>query len=75
MSKLSSLRKKVHYETNIPRCESCASFKKPYIFLKTNSETGRSKPLCNKHSFTVAPNACCDNWTGNDGSTLTQGKS
>lgn len=72
MSKLGQLRKKVHYETNVPRCETCASFKKPYVYLTTHSITAKSQPLCKLHQFTVRPLSCCDQWAGADGSTLSQ---
>jgi hypothetical protein len=70
MSKLSQLRKKMGYETNVPRCETCASYKKPYIFLSTNSIPKRSPAFCRTADFTVQPNACCDKWVGNDGTEL-----
>lgn len=70
MSKLGQLRKRVGYETNVPRCETCAAFKKPYVYLTTNSKPARSKPLCKINQFTVQPLSCCDQWAGQDGSTL-----
>lgn len=70
MSKLGQLRKRINYETNVPRCETCVAFKKPYVYLMTNSLPARSKPLCKAHQFTIQALSCCDKWTGKDGSTL-----
>ena len=67
MSKLGALRKRVGYETNTPKCETCKAFRKPYIYLTTDSHTKRSQPLCSRHHFTVAPNACCDDWEDANG--------
>lgn len=70
MSKLGQLRKRVGYETNVPRCETCAAFKKPYVDLTTHSKPARSKPLCKINQFTAQLLSCCDQWAGKDGSTL-----
>ena len=73
MSKLGQLRQRVGYETNVPRCETCTAFKKPYVYLTTNSKTARSKPLCKTHQFIIQPLSCCDKWADKDGSTLLKG--
>jgi hypothetical protein len=74
MSKLGQLRQRLGYETNVPRCETCMNFKKPYVYLTTNSKPARSKALCKAHQFMVQPNACCDKWAGSDGSILLKDK-
>lgn len=72
MSKLGQLRKRVGYETNVARCETCKAFKKPYVYLTTNSVPARSKPMCKEHHFVIKPFSCCDQWSGKDGSTLSR---
>ena len=64
MSKLSQLRKRVDYRTNVPRCETCEHFRKSNIYLTTNSIPARSKAMCVRHHFDVKPNALCDEWNG-----------
>lgn len=70
MSKLAKLRKAWNYETNVPRCENCASFQKPYVYVTTDSNTKRSHAVCKLGWFTVQPNAICDRWSGSDGTRL-----
>jgi len=70
MSYLSQLRSKVNYEKDIARCGNCKSYKPPYVYLKKDSQTARSKPICTLHFFDVAVNSLCDKWTGKDGATL-----
>lgn len=72
MSKLGQLRKRVGYETNTPRCETCREYRKPYVYLTTHSITKRAEPFCKRHDFTVRPLACCDEWTDAHGVTLFQ---
>jgi len=69
MSRLGQLRKKVHYETDIPRCSSCTHYRHSMVYLR-DSLPKVSQCLCAKHQFTVRPNAVCDTWAGKDGSSL-----
>lgn len=69
MSRLGRLRKKVNYETDIPRCQTCVHFRKSRIFLK-NSIPIKSQAMCHKHEFTAAPMAVCDDWKDSKGNTL-----
>ncbi len=64
MSKLGQLRIAVAYRRNVPRCETCEHYRKPSVYLTTNSLTARSKPMCTQHHFDVQPNAVCDKWAG-----------
>lgn len=63
MSKLSQQRTRMGYQTNVPRCESCANYRKPYVYLTTYSAPTRSKAQCVRFHFSVQPNARCDEWT------------
>jgi hypothetical protein len=75
VSKLSQLRKKWNYETDVPRCCNCVHFKNPVVYVVRDSLPRRSHPLCKAGDFTVRPNAVCDKWTGIDGSTVAPGAS
>lgn len=70
MGFLKQRRKRMGYETDVPRCENCVSFQKPYIYLTTHSQTKRSQPLCKVGEFTVSPQACCDQWESPRGEKL-----
>lgn len=69
MSKLARLRKKVNYETDIPRCETCTHYRARRIYLY-DSLPRVAQTICAKHSFWVRANAVCDTWAGKDGSAL-----
>lgn len=69
MSRLSRLRKKVNYDTDVPRCQTCIHFRKSRTFFR-DSLPVKSHPLCHKHDFIVAPMSVCDNWQDRKGSTL-----
>jgi hypothetical protein len=62
MSLLSRLRKKWNYETNVPRCATCAEYLPARVYLKRDSIPIQAKPLCKAGHFHVAPLACCDKW-------------
>lgn len=66
MSKIGQLRKKWNYETNVPRCATCAEFMPARVYLKRDSIPAQAKPLCKAGHFFVAPLACCDNWHRKD---------
>lgn len=67
MSKIGQMRKAWNYETNVPRCETCTSVRKPIAYLKTNSVSALSPWLCVRGTFEVRPNACCDKWHSKKG--------
>jgi hypothetical protein len=67
VSKIGQLRSAWHYETNVPRCETCISVRKPYVYLKTDSIPAQSKWHCKAGNFDVRPNACCDKWRNKKG--------
>ncbi len=69
MSMLSRLRKKVGYDTDIPRCQTCKQFRKPGSFLR-DSLPVKSPAMCKQHDFTVQPLSVCDSWTSRSGETL-----
>jgi hypothetical protein len=69
MSKQARLRKRVNYETDIPRCENCSHYRKPGKYL-IDSLPRTSPPQCKLHEFVVRPNACCDYWRGLKGEGL-----
>ena len=66
---LSRRRRAWNYETNVPRCENCAHYRKPGTFLR-DSLPRTSPPQCKLGEFIVKPTAVCDRWTGADGATL-----
>lgn len=67
------LRKQVGYEKNVPRCETCVSYRKPFVFLIRDSRTGRSEPGCKLYGFNVKPHACCNSWRNEKGETVETG--
>lgn len=69
MSKLGQLRRRVHYETDVPRCSNCTSYRRPGQYLR-DSLPRQPPAACKLHAFTVKPDACCDRWTGHRGETL-----
>lgn len=69
MSRLSKLRKKVNYDTDIPRCQTCIHFRKSQTFFRESLPV-KSHAMCHKHEFTTAPLAVCDSWTDSKGHTL-----
>lgn len=69
MSAISRLRKKWNYEGDVPRCEICASYRKPVVFLK-DSMPRKSPAMCKVGAFSVKPNAVCDMWNDKDGTVL-----
>ncbi len=69
MSKLGKLRKKVNYETNVPRCQTCVHYRKAPTFLR-NSLPIKGQALCVQYHFTVAPMSVCDSWKSSSGDTL-----
>lgn len=69
MSKLGQLRKRVNYETDVPRCASCLHYRHSMVYLR-DSLPRVSQILCVLHQFNVRPNAICDKWTGKDGDVL-----
>jgi hypothetical protein len=60
MSKLSNRRKAMGY--TVKRCATCEHFRDGYVYLTTDSQTRRSKPLCKVGEFTIAPHGLCDEW-------------
>jgi len=62
VSYMAKLKKKVGYETNVPRCETCSHFKKATVVLTENSNTKRVNHYCANHGFTIAVNSVCDTW-------------
>jgi hypothetical protein len=62
VSYISRLRKQWNYETDVPRCGTCAEFQAPRVYLTRDSISARSKPLCKAGHFQVSANACCDKW-------------
>lgn len=70
MSYLSQIKASWHYESNVPRCETCQHMQTARIVLTRDSLTKRINHLCKLGAFTVARHACCDKWTGKDGSTV-----
>lgn len=62
MSHLSQLKKKWGYETNVPRCSTCAEFQPVRVYLKRDSIPVQAKPVCKAGHFQVAANSCCDRW-------------
>lgn len=70
MSKLGQLKRKVNYETSVPRCATCIKFKEASIRLSTNSQTYRKHAHCKEHYFTISPNGVCDDWKSNKGEVL-----
>jgi hypothetical protein len=70
MSAMSKLKKKVGYETNIPRCKTCTNFREAKIVLIKNSKTKRINHCCAKHGFTIAINSVCDTWLTETGESL-----
>jgi hypothetical protein len=69
MSRLQKLRKKVEYETDTPRCSNCTNYRKAAYYLR-DSLPVPTHAMCVLHAFTVRPNACCNKWSGADGSLL-----
>ena len=71
MNYMSQLKKKLNYETNVPRCETCVSYRRQKYLLTTDSiPVKRIVPICFKHGFTVAENSVCDSWNDKSGATL-----
>lgn len=70
MSRLAAVKVSWHYESNVPRCETCQHMRTARIVLTRDSLTKRVNHLCKLAGFTVARFACCDKWTGKDGSTV-----
>lgn len=70
MSAMSKLKKKVGYESNVPRCVTCRYFRKAKIVLTENSNTKRVHHYCINHGFSIAANSVCDTWITVDGQTI-----
>lgn len=60
MSALSQRRRQMGY--TVKRCATCEYFRPGAVFLTTNSQPKRSKPLCKVGEFTVAPHGVCREW-------------
>lgn len=60
MSKLSRRRKAMGY--TVKRCATCEHFRAGYIYLTTDSQSKRSRPICKVGEFTVSPHGLCDQW-------------
>lgn len=69
MSKLERRRKKVNYETNVPRCGTCIHIK-TYGCRLRDSLPQRTVHLCAKHEFTCASFSVCDDWQSKTGETF-----
>jgi hypothetical protein len=70
MSFMAKIKKKVGYQTNVPRCEICSHFKKSKIVLTENSNTKRVNHYCLNHGFSIAVNSVCNTWETVSGETL-----
>jgi hypothetical protein len=70
MSNLARLKIKVHYEKNVPRCETCIQFKESKIVLSHNSIPKRINQHCKLHGFAIARASVCDTWQSAEGETL-----
>ena len=62
-------RKKIGYETDVPRCENCCMFQKARTML-VDSLPRYFKANCRQFRLHVDPNAICNSWTGADGACL-----
>lgn len=60
VSALSIRRKKMGY--TVKRCATCANFREGYVYLTTDSQTRRAKPLCKAGEFTISPHGVCNEW-------------
>jgi hypothetical protein len=69
MSKLGKLRRKVGYDTNVPRCATCIH-RRTYAHRLRDSLPMRTVHICKKHDFECASFAVCDHWQHKDGSTV-----
>lgn len=58
----SKRRTEMGFEQSVPRCETCRAFKKPKVYLTTNSITGATAPFCKIGKFHVQRTDCCDRW-------------
>ena len=64
-------KRRVNYETDVPRCETCIHWQPARIVMTTNSNTRRANPMCKLHHFTNAANSVCDTWKNTKGETTT----
>ena len=60
---------RIGYETDVPRCENCAHYKKARTFL-VNSLPRFFPTQCRQFRLLVDPNAACDSWRGKSGEGL-----
>lgn len=70
MSHLTKLKVKLHYEKDVPRCQTCKHFRPSHLVMTTNSRTMVQPPLCGRHSFLAKPTSVCDTWINSKGETL-----
>lgn len=73
MSKLSQLRKKVGYETGVPRCVNCIHFRKPFIKLTYDSKTIKVPAWCKKNDFKIEAGAVCNLYENDKGQGFLEG--
>ena len=70
MSHLAKLKVNLHYEKDVPRCQSCKHFKPSRIVMTTHSRTMVQPPICGLHTFLTKPMSVCDTWESPKGETL-----
>lgn len=68
---LASLKRQLHYDSDVPRCETCKHFRKAGSVL-IDSLPRAFGPKCTLHDFNVRQCGCCDTWAGHDGSDLAE---
>lgn len=69
MSHLAKRRRKVAWEGDVPRCQTCVHFRKAAFFLR-NSLPVKTPPICGAENFVTAPMAICNKWQDAKGATL-----
>lgn len=69
MSFLKRLKRKVGWESNTPRCETCVHYLRSKMYL-IDSLPRINHPMCKLHDFQTRTNALCNSWVNKEGETL-----
>lgn len=66
---VAGLKRSLHYDGDVPRCETCRHYRKSGSML-VDSIPRFYSASCTLHSFNVKPISCCDTWIDTAGNTL-----
>lgn len=64
------LKKKVNYESTVPRCGNCVHIQHSHMIKTVDQGLVYAQAICGKHGFGVKTVGVCDTWQGKEGEVL-----